>query len=395
MARHHTSLQRRFDLKPLAFEATKLLVGTSPLRRRLTGFFPDHGWPARAQIVHDSRHRFALFQPRYEPARSQLSKNVDTIDHACLHDDPGSAQRLCARIPDVLIPGHTITPVDAATGKQIAFDRRSDSRWHFAHPALTALSRRRLGGTAIVIPPYKHYGHLLTDVMMPVAFALEQGVVPDGERLTIVTGRSVFPFVANFIDGLRHKGFSVEHVVANPFQMLIADSYLYARTHTRNVEHRFATPEAIGFLKSCFGEASAAAGFEGACRRLYLTRGRTRLRTVENETELIEALKQRGFTIFEASWANHPEQVGLFSEADVIVGIHGAGLSNVLWSKPSSHLIEIMSDNGRKTTGLHWAAEAGLSYTPVFGSEEWGKQAFKIDVDRVLSAVDHVSDQGI
>jgi hypothetical protein len=394
MARHHTPLQRRLDLKPIAFNATKSVVGANPLLRRLTGFFPDFGWPARAEIVHESRHDFALFQPRYEAARTQLSANVDTLDEDSMHEDLGSARRVCARISNVLIPGHTITPVDPDTGKQIVFDRVSDSRWHFAHPAFVALSRRRLKGTVAVIPPYKHYGHLLTDILMPLGFALGQGVLAKGETLTIVTGTLVLPFIRTFIEGLRSNGFVVEHTVARPFETLVADSFLYARTHTRNVEHLFATPEAIGFLRKCFTSLGDTPEPGEPRRCLYLTRGRTRLRQVENEERLIQELTQRNFKIFEANWANHSDQIRLFSEADVIVGIHGAGLSNVLWAKPSAHLIEIMSNNGRKTTGLHWAAEVGLSYTPVFGSKERGKQAFRIEVGQVLSVLDRALEKG-
>jgi hypothetical protein len=53
-----------------------------------------------------------------------------------------------------------------------------------------------------------------------------------------------------------------------------------------------------------------------------------------------------------------------------------------------------MSNNGRKTTGLHWAAEVGLSYTPVFGSKERGKQAFRIEVGQVLSVLDRALEKG-
>jgi hypothetical protein len=47
-----------------------------------------------------------------------------------------------------------------------------------------------------------------------------------------------------------------------------------------------------------------------------------------------------------------------------------------------------MSQNGRKSTGLHWAAEVGADYEPVMGGPEEAKQAFAIDPDAVLRDVD-------
>ena len=45
---------------------------------------------------------------------------------------------------------------------------------------------------------------------------------------------------------------------------------------------------------------------------------------------------------FEHSGMPVAEQVALHQRADVIVGVHGAGLANVLWARPGCHVIEIV-----------------------------------------------------
>ncbi|MBB3018840.1 hypothetical protein FHR70_001894 [Microvirga lupini] len=391
MARHHSALHRAFDLKPIAFRLMKSLTGSSPALRKAVSFFPDFGWPkdGKVRLVEDSVHPFRLMQSRYDRQRDFVSQhNVDVMKPSCRFTDQNSAHRVVALLSGILVPGHTLTPVDAATGRQLSFDTNADSNWHFAYPAPAAFHTHRVGGIVAAIPPYSHYGHLLTDVLMPLCHALDQGVVPLGETLTVATARSPNSLVSSFIDGLRRKGLSVDHRELAPWERIQADAYLYARTHCCNVERLFATPEAIGFARSVFQAAYQDRRLPEPASRIYLTRGDARLRRVDGEAALMEGLRKRGFQIVQASWSNHHEQMQWFGEAQIVMGVHGAGLANILWAQRQPLLIELMSQNGRKSTGLHWAAEAGADYEPVTGGAEGQKQAFAIDPDAVLREVD-------
>ena len=105
---------------------------------------------------------------------------------------------------------------------------------------------------------------------------------------------------------------------------------------------------------------------------------------------MIEGLRQRGFVIVQASWSNHHEQIQWFGEAEVAMGVHGAGLANILWGRRQPLLIEVMAQNARKSTGLHWAAEVGADYEPVTGEPEGAKQAFAINPESLLREVDEL-----
>lgn len=393
MARHHSAIHRRFDLKPIAFQVMKGLTGSHPGLRKAVSFFPDFGWPdpAKVDLREDSVRSFNLLQERYARQRAFVrSHDVDVMNPHCRFQDPDSAHRVTAFVADVLVPGHTLTPVDAATGKQLAFDTGADSNWHFAYPAPTVFRTRRVQGAVAAIPPYKHYGHLLTDVLMPLAYALHRQALAPGEPLTIATARSVNPMVQSFIDGLKGIGVPVTHVTLAPWERIRAERYLYARSHCSNLERVFATPEALGYARSIFDAAYASRPLPEAAPRIYLTRGRTRLRQVEGEDGLIEGLRERGFRIVEASWQNHHEQIYWFGEARTVMAVHGAGLANILWARRQPLLIELMAENARKSTGLHWAAEVGADYAPVTGGPEGERQAFGIDPAAVLREVDAV-----
>ncbi len=72
----------------------------------------------------------------------------------------------------------------------------------------------------------------------------------------------------------------------------------------------------------------------------------------------------------------------------LVVGVHGAGLVNLIWCRSGAEVVEILPDDFRKTTFLHMSAEHGLGYTPFFGSKEGHNQAFTVDVPALTALVD-------
>lgn len=65
--------------------------------------------------------------------------------------------------------------------------------------------------------------------------------------------------------------------------------------------------------------------------RILISRRRAGKRRILNMDELADALEPLGFTTYELEALSIPEQIELFYDADVVVGAHGAGLTNVLF----------------------------------------------------------------
>jgi len=63
------------------------------------------------------------------------------------------------------------------------------------------------------------------------------------------------------------------------------------------------------------------------------------------EEKVEEALGERGFTVLHCEELSFAEQIRTFHRADVVVGTHGAGLSNLVWSEPPCKVIEIFPSN--------------------------------------------------
>jgi hypothetical protein len=67
-------------------------------------------------------------------------------------------------------------------------------------------------------------------------------------------------------------------------------------------------------------------------------------RSPKFETELILQLEDNGWQILNTAKMTLAEQVAVISSAEVLAGIHGAGLSGVNWMSPGTKLVEIGTD---------------------------------------------------
>ena len=103
-------------------------------------------------------------------------------------------------------------------------------------------------------------------------------------------------------------------------------------------------PWSVGWLTRLFAEeleAGAAEARRGGGRRLYSSRADAKYRRIENEGELWEALRGLGFERVEAAGMAVSEQARLFAGAEVVVGAHGANLTNVVFCPTGAHVIEL------------------------------------------------------
>jgi hypothetical protein len=390
MPRRRSRLSRALDLKPKAFALFQGLSRLSPRMPYHLGFFPDVRPYDRAQFVRllkDRTRESAVLEPPYQDMVAPLSLyDRDVHIDSFFEKDEFRIREIAGVYGEVIVPGHTLTPVDPKRLVQMEFDDSRLAVWHFAFPAPFWLKRREIADLAMVVPPYRNYCHLLLDVMVPLADALRLGGA-EGRSLSILTKASRPPMVEAFARGIAQLGYPVELIDLKPFEHAHARELLVGFSRCRNIERSWPVKEALPLLRSIF-EAAYGPPAVAPGPRLYMTRGKSRLRALSNEDELIAGLKERGFHIFEAKWSNHAEQVARFSAASVAVGVHGAGLANMVWMHPGARLVEIVPSTRRKTTYLNIAAELGLGYDYFLGSDEGRLEAFTIDCAAFFAKLD-------
>ena len=98
------------------------------------------------------------------------------------------------------------------------------------------------------------------------------------------------------------------------------------------------------FLAAC-GVDATTLSLSDATRKIYIGRKMGGWRFVENQGEVEEFLSARGFENVQAENLSFADQIRLFASARLIVGMHGAGLANILFA-PRAHLVELMGGYG-------------------------------------------------
>jgi len=76
-------------------------------------------------------------------------------------------------------------------------------------------------------------------------------------------------------------------------------------------------------------------------RKIFLTRHKTRLRFIENGDEIEVICRNHGYAIVDADTLSPQQQVEVFSSVSHLVGIHGAGLTNMIFCPPGCRVLEL------------------------------------------------------
>ncbi len=79
--------------------------------------------------------------------------------------------------------------------------------------------------------------------------------------------------------------------------------------------------------------------------RVYVSRGDASHRRLRNEAEVVRLLVSHGFVVVEPGTLPFQRQVEIFSRASIVVGLHGAGLTNLMWARPICDVLEFASED--------------------------------------------------
>ncbi len=96
---------------------------------------------------------------------------------------------------------------------------------------------------------------------------------------------------------------------------------------------------------------------------------------MKNETQLREVLKEFGFEILSDISRTVDRQIRLFAEAQVVVGPHGAGFTNLLWCQPGTKVMEFFYAGYTPPFFYYIGQLLGLEYSCTVddsdASEDW------------------------
>lgn len=92
-----------------------------------------------------------------------------------------------------------------------------------------------------------------------------------------------------------------------------------------------ANPSNLHWLRKSFWGSVLTQNPKSPQRKIYISRNKAPKRKIVNEDEVLEVLTSHGFERVFAEDLSVKDQVQLFSEAEAIIGAHGAGMTNMIW----------------------------------------------------------------
>lgn len=146
-------------------------------------------------------------------------------------------------------------------------------------------------------------------------------------------------------------------------------------------------PWALDFVNNLIG-AHGDTDQKKNHRRIYIGRGNTKFRKVLNEAALIDMLEAYGFVSVNLEDYSLTEQRSLMASAEAIVAPHGSGLTNLVFCRPDTLVIELFPTELLAPEYPRLSLVKGLDYYYAFSAgqikDDWNtakKRAADILVD--------------
>ncbi len=392
MAAHTKPLWRRVMTgRFLRWWACRLLVRIFPPLGRALGFFPDHIGliEAAERILVNETATFAV---------EDLAPHMEFLAK-CDRQDSRAAD---CRVPDRVWHGARTVLIrapwiDIATGAILLPEQRTTVlvRGQIANWNATSvrLGRPRARVAERVFAPLstRNYFHMLTENGVRVLDLLATPGIAS-EPLTIAKQAPSSAVEAAFFEGVERMHSAVTVREFPRFTMVSCDEAVGHFPRDNHWEWPMidagSADRVFAVFQTIYGEAINTRYGE----RLYITRHGTKLRTPLNEPELENALQSEGFDSFTATYENHVEQIARFRSARIVVGVHGSGLANLLFCRRGTRVVEIFPADFVKSTYWWMARRLRLRYQPVIGGIGDYRQRVRVDIDRVLAALDGQGD---
>lgn len=124
-------------------------------------------------------------------------------------------------------------------------------------------------------------------------------------------------------------------------------------------------------------------------KRVYISRKGASTRHILNEEEMIEPLKNIGFSIYHLEDMTVQDQIRLAASAEIITGPHGAGLTWTIFAKKETVLCEIIHESGK----LHFydiAHKLNMPYYTFLVHYADSKQNYTINITNYINALVHI-----
>jgi capsular polysaccharide biosynthesis protein len=128
---------------------------------------------------------------------------------------------------------------------------------------------------------------------------------------------------------------------------------------------------------------------------IYISRERATRRKVVNENQLVDFLKSKKFEIHYFEDYTLQAQIKLMQETKCIIALHGAGLTNMLFMKENSFVVEFRNENdNHNNCYFSLASDLNLNYSYINCSGKGGSTQdadVKVDLLKVSALLEELN----
>lgn len=123
---------------------------------------------------------------------------------------------------------------------------------------------------------------------------------------------------------------------------------------------------AIGYLRQIFDVEDHSAH---PAHKLFISRADATGRQILNWEEVLPVLHRHGFQVVELTRLSLGAQISLFQHASHVVGVHGAGLTNILFAPRNCAVLEILPPLVATRAYWYLASRLGQRYSALIAED--------------------------
>ena len=286
-----------------------------------------HGKPEGAKTIDEERTKVA---PPSHPVLPKI--------HPLLATNPISYRSTWAqRFRGLKVFGPTVSVVDES-GKLLAdvsveWGKKAEDNWSFRRLSLP--KPQAVTGRTLVLASTggDTYFHWMTDVLPRVGLARRAGYDPASFDWVLVNGL-IHPFQQ---ESLHQLGIPANRCLAFHKKELLYEMEEAVLPSLPGVPG-VVPPESVDFLRNAFPAGKTPRG-----RKIFIGRGEAKHRPLIIEKEIWAQLQKRGYDSVDCGKLSVQKQAEVFGSADMVVGAHGAALTNLVFCYPGTQVVELFS----------------------------------------------------
>ena len=262
--------------------------------------------------------------------------------------------------------GPTVAVVDADGGLladvSVEWGQRPEENWTFRRTQLA--KPQVLKGKTLVLASTggDTYFHWMTDVLPRIRLAQMAGQEFSSFDRILVNGLDQ-PFQKESLARWGLPPGRCQRLPAREGALLLENAILPSLPGVPGV----IPAESVDFLRGAFaGPRSAAA------KKIFIGRKGAKHRPLVEEGEISARLAEKGFQPVKCEGLSIQAQAEIFSSAEIIVGAHGAALTNLVFCRPGTRVVELFSPRYVNPCYRDLCVAAGLRHAAVIGNgQDW------------------------